>query len=322
MNRFFRLAVRLCAGALFAWSAMAVSFLGSASSAFAQEGTRSGGIEVRKDVDYLEAGRAEKLDLYLPPASDSLSRRAAVVWIHGGGWTGGTKDARREVQVCSTLAEAGYICVSVAYKLGRGAWPQNLYDCKNAVRYLRVHADELGIDPDRIAVGGGSAGGHLALMVAFTAGQPALEPMAPYPGISSAVRCVFDLYGITNLLTRQETKPDGSPAGGRKEGGAPNVFAVGHRERDEIFRRASPVTYVTPDSPPVLILHGRADTTVDYEQSTELARSLKKKSVPHELVLLEGVGHTFDLQTWNRKPLPRDLRPVVLGFLRQHLLGN
>lgn len=277
-----------------------------------------GGPTVRKDLPFLGPDRAEKLDLYLP--APAVARRGAVVWIHGGGWTGGTKGAAREVQVCSTLAAAGYVCVCVDYKLGRGAWPENLLDCKNAVRYLRTQAKELGIDPERIAVGGGSAGGHLALMVAFTAGQPALEPAAPYPGVSSTVRCVFDLYGITNLLTRQETKPDGTPVGGRKEGGAAVVFAGA--DRDEVFRRASPVSHIRADSPPVLILHGRADTTVDFEQSVELARTLAERRVPHELLLLDGVGHTFDLQSWNGKPLPRDLRPVVLAFLEKYLAGN
>jgi acetyl esterase/lipase len=295
---------------------LTVLFLGAGCGAWAQP--TAVGPTVQKDIPFLGPGQEEKLDLYLPPPA--VTRRGAVVWIHGGGWTGGTKDATREVRVCTTLAEAGYVCVSVAYKLGRGAWPENLLDCKNAVRYLRTQAKELGIDPERIAVGGGSAGGHLALMVAFTAGQTALEPAAPYPGVSSAVRCVFDLYGVTNLLTRQETKPDGTPAGGRKEGGAAVVFAGA--DHDEVFRFASPVSHISAASPPVLILHGRADTTVDFEQSVELARKLAERQVPHELILLDGVGHTFDLQTWNKKPLPRDLRPVVIGFLNQYLGGN
>jgi acetyl esterase/lipase len=297
----------------------AILALGAGCCACAQVSLAHDFGRVRKDVIFLSPGRAEKLDLYLP-VSGPTRHRAAVVWIHGGGWTGGTKDANREVQVCSALAEAGFVCASVSYRLGQGAWPENLLDCKNAVRYLRIHAAELDIAPDKIAVGGGSAGGHLALMVAFTVGEPKLEPAAPYPEVSSAVRCVLDFYGITDLLTRQETKPDGTPTGGRKDGGAVAVFTGA--DRDKIFRRASPVTYVTAHSPPVLILHGRADTTVDYEQSVQLAHKLEETGVPHELVLLEGVGHTFDLQAWNKKPLPRDLRPVVLAFLDKYLECN
>ena len=281
-------------------------------------GVSAGEFVVRRDVAFLPPDRPERLDLYLPASHTPTKPGPAMVWIHGGGWTGGNKGAARERNVCRALAVGGYVCASIDYKLGAGAWPQNLLDAKNAVRYLRAHAAELGVDPERIGVAGGSAGGHLALLVGFTTGQPGLEPQEPYAGVSSAVACVVDLYGITNLSTRQETKRDGTPTGRHKAGGAAVVFGPSARE-SEVFRIASPVTHVTAKSPPVLILHGRADTTVDREQSVELARVLEKHGVPQELVLLDGVGHTFDLETWNRKPLPRDLRPVVLGFLAKHL---
>ncbi len=160
-------------------------------------------VRVLKDVPFLAPGRAEKLDIYLPPPPPAGELSAAVVWIHGGGWTGGTKNEARAQQICTTLVNAGYVALNVDYKLGDGAWPTNLHDCKNAVRFLRTRAAEWRIDPDRIAVAGGSAGGHLALMVGYTAGVPELEPAAPYPGVSSAVRAVIDMYGISDLRTRR-----------------------------------------------------------------------------------------------------------------------
>ena len=166
------------------------------------------------DLAYLAPDRAEKLDLYLPVAPASGKRSPAVVWIHGGGWTGGVKTENRAKEICTTLAAAGYVAVSVDYKLGDGAWPTNLHDCKNAVRFLRAHAVKYQLDPDRIAVAGGSAGGHLALMVGFTGDQPEFEPAGaatPYPGVSSQVRAVIDLYGPVNLLTRQEVDEKGTP---------------------------------------------------------------------------------------------------------------
>ncbi len=276
-------------------------------------------VRVERDVAFLAPDRAEKLDLYLPtpPASGKLS--PALVWIHGGGWSGGTKNEARAKQICTMLAEAGYVALSIDYMLGKGAWPQNLLDCKNAVRFLRAHAAKHHVDPARIAVAGGSAGGHLALMVGFTAGLEELEPRAPYPNQSSAVRAVIDLYGPANLLTRQQVDAKGEPTATRRLMGNSLSYFGATSEDDPVLRFASPVTHITRRSPPVLILHGRADPTVDYPQSEELARALKERGVEHELILLEGVGHTFDFATWNKKPLPRDVRPVVLGFLARHL---
>lgn len=273
------------------------------------------------DLAYLAPDRGEKLDLYLPVAPAKGTRSPAVVWIHGGGWTDGVKTENRAKEICSTLAAAGYVAVSVDYQLGDRAWPTNLHDCKNAVRFLRAHASTYQIDPDRIAVAGGSAGGHLALMVGFTGDQPEFEPAGaatPYPGVSSQVRAVIDLYGPVNLLTRQEVDEKGTPTGKFRPAGPAKVFGTDDPTAP-VYRRASPVTHVTKNAPPVLILHGRIDTTVDRAQSEELAGVLQHHGVPHEIVMVEGAGHTFDFETWNKKPLSRDLRPVALAFLAKYL---
>jgi acetyl esterase/lipase len=273
------------------------------------------------DVTYLAPDRPEKLDLYLPvePANGKLS--PGFVWIHGGGWSGGVKTENRAKEICTTLAKAGYVAVSVEYKLGDGAWPTNLHDCKNAVRFLRANAAKYHVDPNRIAVGGGSAGGHLALMVGFTGDRVEFEPTGaatPYPGVSSRVRAVLDLYGPTNLLTRQEVTADGTPTGKYRAAGPAKVFGSADPAAP-VYRLASPVTHVSKEGPPVLILHGRIDTTVDRAQSEELAGVLQQKGAVHELVMVEGAGHTFDFETWNKKPLSRDLRPLALAFLAKHL---
>ena len=272
------------------------------------------------DVAFLAPGRTEKLDVYLPASPPAGKLSPAVVWIHGGGWTGGTKNEARAKEICETLVNAGYVALNIDYKLGDGAWPANLHDCKNAVRYLRTRAAEWRVDPDRIAVAGGSAGGHLALMVGYTTGVPELEPAAPYPGVSSAVRAVIDMYGISDLRTRREVAAGGVVTDKIRPLGPVAVF--GPADNAAAYRLASPVTHISRATPPTLILHGDKDATVDLRQSQDLAAALKRVGVPHELVVVPGAGHTFDWEIWNRKPMSRDLRPVALAFLEKHLASR
>lgn len=276
------------------------------------------GVVIQADLDYLDAGRAEKLDLYLPAARPEGTRSPAVVFIHGGGWRGGDKAERRAFNYGTHLARAGYVMISINYWMeAEDLWPKNLHDCKNAVRWLRVHADRLGVDPERIGVAGGSAGGHLALMVAYTTDVDGLEPAAPYPGVSSRVSCVINLYGITNLLTRQKVDKTGQPTGVLNS--SVLLRAWPRAEHEALWRLASPVWHVKAGTPPTLTLHGLSDATVDYLQAKELAAKLDEHGVENELVLLEGIGHTFDLDTWGRKPLPPEVRTTVMGFLDRHL---
>ncbi len=275
------------------------------------------GVIILRDVSYLPAHRREKLDLYLPAHRPANTRSPAVVIIHGGGWSGGDKSSAREFNIGTVLAREGYVGASVEYlKEDHGRWPTNLYDCKNAVRFLRANAARYGIS-DRIGVIGGSAGGHLALMVAYTYGVPELTPPDDvYPGCSDQVYACVNFYGITDLLTRQSTDPDGTPNGQLRDTAlikAPR--ASGAKE----WEKASPVYYVNPSTPPTLSVHGLADTTVDRLQAITLDRALAQAGVPHELLLLEGIGHTFDLDSWKRNPLPRDVRGAVIRFFDRHL---
>src|SRR3954466_638092 len=153
-------------------------------------------VTVQKDVAYLPEGRAEKADLYLPV--DDGTRHPAVLIVHGGGWSGGKRDAAREINIGTTLASHGYVCLSIDYQLhdpqsDKSCWPQNLYDCKTAVRWLRANAERLHLDTKHIGVIGGSAGGHLSSMVGVTGPSDGLDPPGPYGDQSCAVNCVVDL---------------------------------------------------------------------------------------------------------------------------------
>ena len=290
-------------------AAVALAFAGVA---------RAGEVKLVSDVAYLEAGRSEKLDLYLPvDAPGSTALRPAVVYFHGGGWYKGDKATGRETNIGDNLAAAGYVFVSANYKLGKSVWPQNIFDCKNAVRFVRAHAAEYRIDPNRIAVMGTSAGGHLALLVAYSPDDASLSPAAPYPGVSDRVRGVIDFYGITNLASRQNVTAEGEPTGKLDDAHSEEMLGRGRVEGAAVWKAASPVTHIRPNSPPTLIVHGLYDKIVDYPQAVELANVLRANGVKHQMLLIEGVGHMFDLTTWEDKPLPIDLRPVVLKFLGQ-----
>ncbi len=262
-------------------------------------------VRVEKDVPYLGPGREEKGDLYLPAAPRAGSRLPAVVIIHGGGWSGGKKDAAREINIGTTLAQNGYVGFSIDYVLARAGaptWPRNLHDCKTAVRWLRANAARLGIDPERIGAIGGSAGGHLAAMLAVGGPDAGLDPAGPHGELSCAIQAAVDLYGPADLLTWITARPD--------IGMLPGTRA----ERPDLYRQASIATHAGPGDPPILILHGTLDKTVPVEQSRQLADALARAGVSHELVIVEGAPHSFHLQ-----PKQRDLRPLVLGFFDRHL---
>jgi acetyl esterase/lipase len=254
------------------------------------------GVTIERDLTYLATERKEKLDLYQPSARDAKNLSPAVVIIHGGGWVGGDKAADREFTTGTTLAKAGYVCVSIEYWKGsKDRWPTNLQDCKNAVRWLRVNAGRLRIDPERIGVIGGSAGGHLALMVAYTAGRVELDPKPLYPGVSDRVLACVDMYGIANLATRQGTDKDGTPNG--QMDGTTQLFPESLTAAPEKWKQASPVSYIQRGCPPTLILHGTNDTTVDRDQSKELEKALKTAGVVSKLIMVEGANHAWPLKT-------------------------
>ncbi|MFC7337786.1 sulfatase-like hydrolase/transferase [Haloferula chungangensis] len=270
------------------------------------------GVSIRRDVSFLAPGREEKLDLYEPSERPDGSKLPAVVIIHGGGWVNGDKGRVREYVTGTSLAKAGYLCISINYELKAGKrWPNNLHDCKNAVRWLRVNADKLGVDPERIGVIGGSAGGHLALMVAYTGDDERLSPKQPYPGVSDKVGACVDMYGITNLLTRRETEKDGTPNEVLK---GHRLFPESREEMPEKWRLASPVNHVDKNSPPTLIYHGTADEVVDRDQSKELHDVLQAAGVDSTLRMIKGAGHAWPLRTKDF-----DLTGEVIEFFNKSL---
>ena len=260
-------------------------------------------VRMEHDIDYLGADRKEKADLYLPAEVKPGQKFPAVVIIHGGGWSGGEKRAAREINIGTTLALNGYVGMSIDYVLATKegtapTWPQNLHDCKTAVRWLRANAERLHVDPERIGTIGGSAGGHLAAMLGVTSAKDGLDPAGPYGEFPCTVKCAVDLYGPMLWFSQRDI----------------SMFRKTRAEAPELYRQASPLAYVNKGNPPILILHGTADKTVAVEDSKAFDDALTKAGVEHQLVIVEGAPHSFHLE-----PKQRDLRPLVLGFFDRHL---
>ena len=279
-------------------------------------------VAVREKLEFLESGRVERMDLYYPADPQPGEKFPGIVIIHGGGWTGGIRNAEREINIGSNLARMGYVCISIDYRLATAAnvkkygkiYPVNLQDCKKAVQWLRKHAAELQLDPAKIGTIGGSAGGHLAALTAVAGPEVGFEPETPYPGIDTSVQACVNLYGVMDFAGyRSDT------AAVRKS--REYVMGCPSTENRKEWLRMSPIEQIDPKDPPMLQLHARGDTTVNYRQAVIMKEELDRNKVYNELVLLGGFGHVFNLQRWRGKPLPELVRQRVLAFYDRFLKG-
>lgn len=208
-----------------------------------------------------------------------------VMCIHGGGFRAGSRDGYN--QLCLTLAQHGFVGVTVSYRLApKYQFPAAVHDVKAAVRWLRANATNYGIDPARLGVTGGSAGGHLAQFLGVTAGVKQFEGDGGNPQESSSVSCVVNVYGPSDFTKSYGKSVDAAEV-------LP-LFLGGDLEKER--RRhivASPLYWVTPDAAPTLCIHGTDDKYVAHEQATWLVDRLKASGVEAELLTLEGAGHGF-----------------------------
>ncbi|PVZ59640.1 alpha/beta hydrolase [Arthrobacter sp. H-02-3] len=267
--------------------------------------------DVHREVSYVRTigFRPLTMDIWLPRTGGHGGKGKSpvplVLWVHGGAFQLGD---RRELpptfpvnSVFSRLNAAGIACATVDYRLAlEAAFPAQLHDLKAAVRYLRAHARELGIDPDRIGAWGESAGGHLAALLGLTGGREDLEGRIGAQGPSSAVSAVVDFYGVSSLpLMPPMQLPDGLlagpmvaavPAGMSLE---PGPMLVGGSGDPELLEAASPLGHVSADAPPFLLIHGDSDALVPLSQSVILSQALDAAGVRNEVVVVDGADHCF-----------------------------
>jgi acetyl esterase/lipase len=241
--------------------------------------------------------RPLQLDLWVPATE---APAPLVVWIHGGGFMFGDRrylpETLRPNQVFDALLEAGLAVATIDYRHALEApFPAQLLDAKAAVRYLRAHADELRISTGRIGVMGESAGGHIAALLGLTAHRADLEGAHGVVGPSSAVDVVVDWYGPADLSTMpRATLPPPVAAKLPPELRVPPEDQLTRGLEGPALDDASPVTHVTPDSPPFLLVHGTADWLVPYAQSEQLHAALTAAGVDCRLVPVDGAQHIFD----------------------------
>jgi len=238
---------------------------------------------VHRDIVFAEVnGQKLALDLYLPGKQTG----PLIVWVHGGAWRGGSKSD----MPLGHLLQEGFAIASVDYRLsGVAPFPAQSHDIKSAIRFLRSKGSELGVNADRIAISGASAGGHLAQIVGLTNGNAELEGDVGVTGVSSDVQAIVSFFGMSDFTTLlQQSTPHGLsmrvPALQLFLGGQPD-------EKPELARLASPVFHVSAKSPPLLLIHGDADPQAPFEQSKELEAAYKKEGARVQFETIQGGGH-------------------------------
>lgn len=239
-------------------------------------------VELLKDVAYGKGGdRALKLHI-LRPKTAPKEAMPVLVWIHGGGWQAGSKDSG--LGRLARYAERGYFCATIEYRFSKEAvFPAQIEDSKCAIRFLRAKAKEYHLDPDRIGVWGSSAGGHLVALLGTSASVQELEGKGGWQEQSSRVQAVCDFCGPADFLKWADSA---HPA-------VVGLFGGKVKDKAALAAQASPVTHVSKEAPPFLIVHGDEDKVVPLDQSEALQAALKKAGIDVTLHVVKGGGHGF-----------------------------
>lgn len=247
------------------------------------------GVKVERDIIYREiAGKRLKLDVAMP--LEPGEKRPAIMQIHGGAWIIGDK-REQGWPLIGHLAANGWVCFNVNYRLSPGAtWPEHLIDLKYALAWIRGHADEYGVDPDFIAVTGGSAGGHLTAMMGLTANDPEYQP--GFEHADTTVQAAVPVYGVYDFTNRLGAMLDRF----RPQMLEPIIMKAFFHREPEKFHRASPMDRVHANAPPFLIVHGDRDTLAPVEDARFFAELLGEASrAPVIYAELRGAQHAFDI---------------------------
>jgi acetyl esterase/lipase len=246
------------------------------------------GVKAWRDVVYqaLPGYRPQIIDIYVPPTPGN---HPLVLYIHGGGWVGGhTRHSGALANfpnVLAALASEGFTVASLEYRLsGEAKFPAQLQDAKAALRFLKDHATKYHIDPTRVGIWGGSAGGHLTALAALTCHDTKLDPDAAKDMCPTAAVTWYGVFDFEKMVG--PSRPNGDDNATKLL----NCTAPCPAER---FAEASPVTYIDAKDPPFLLIHGTEDKTVPVTQSQEAEAMFKTAGVPVQSIYIAGVDHSF-----------------------------
>jgi acetyl esterase/lipase len=257
---------------------------------------------IERNVVYAVVGGSSlTLDLHFPDAG--VRPLPVAVYVHGGGWTSGDKSGGAGFADVPELLSRGYLVASVNYRLAPdNRWPAQIEDVKAAIRFLRADAERIGLDPERIGAWGSSAGGHLVAMLGAADAGAGFDRSGGNDGVSSRVRGVVDLFGPADL-----SQP-GFPTSGAVRA------LLGPDPSPAALAGASPVTYVSADDPPFLILHGEEDATVPLSQSVIFLEALQSAGVASTLVVVRNAGHGFQPVGGEIVPSRVELTRMIADF--------
>ena len=264
-------------------------------------------VEERKGVSYDDRFSATKMDLYLP--EDGQTGRPAVVFVHGGGWRGGDRAYHHEDAL--RLARSGWVTATLSYRLApEHRFPAAYQDVHCSLSFLRANADELGIDPDRIALAGMSAGAHLVSLVGVAANDPSIATDCEW-GPTGPPAAVISAAGPQDLRPVDWAEAVQDFMGGTAD------------EMPERYDAASPIHHAGPDAPPFLFLHGELDVFVDVDDSRRMQDELRAHGNDARLMTFPGGGHLLNPGTGGGDlhvdiPLTTpEAWPVIADFLTE-----
>jgi acetyl esterase/lipase len=250
-----------------------------------------GPVRVRRNIVFGRAGgRPLRLDVHEPATAPRPGeRRPALIQVHGGGWVIGFKDRQGQL-IMRRLAKRGWVCFNVDYRLSPMAtFPDHLVDVKRAIAWVREHADEYGIDPDFIAVTGGSAGGHLTALAALTGNEPQYQP--GFEEADTSVQAAVPFYGVYDFTNRNGVWPDETV----RRFLAPVVMKCDPDEAPERYEAASPLDQVGASAPPFFVIHGDLDLLAPVEDARDFVHRLREVSdQPVYYLELRGAQHAFE----------------------------
>lgn len=273
------------------------------------------GIQLQRDIVYENVGeRKLPLDLYRPV--EGKAPTPLVIWIHGGGWRGGSKNGAGPAL---ELLRYGFAVASVEYRLsGEAIFPAAIEDCKAAISFLRLHAKEYNLKAEKFGVWGGSAGGHLVALLGTTNDVGDFDTHPVSNKASSVVQAVCNWFGPTDFLQMDAHAVPGSRLIHDKADSPESLFVGGPIQEEpyrSIAKRANPITYVSKTDPPILIVHGDNDRLVPHHQSEILHDALKRMKVDSTLRIVKGAGHGLRDGEVSRE----ELVTMAREFFQKHL---